>query len=76
MGNKITHTSTDTEKLDPKSLAIELEGSFAKYYTAKKNELQRKKQDLASLKKRADIREDNAPIVSKNVISALYSNLG
>lgn len=76
MGNQITQSSMDTEKLDPKDLAIELEVMFTAYYTSKKKELQRKNQDVASLKKRANIREDNAPITSKNVIKALYSSLG
>ena len=63
----------DREKLDPKQLANRLKTDFKSYYDTKKVVLDRRKLDIAALKARAGIKENNLPAVTNNVIGKLYN---
>ena len=68
-----TELPKDQENIDPKDLAVRLKQAFQEYYESKKIVIDRRKLDIAALKKRANIEENTIPSVVRNIVGKLYN---
>lgn len=68
-----TELPKDQENIDPKDLAARLKQAFQEYYESRKVVIDRRKLDIAALKKRANIEENTIPSVVRNIVGKLYN---
>jgi len=60
------------ERPDFSSLSAELSDAFNTYYKIQKERIERRKKDLATLKKRANIKDSSTPATVSSILPYIY----
>jgi hypothetical protein len=64
--------TSDTAKVDVVATANALRDAYAQFYTIEKERIERRKKDLATLKKRANIKDSSTPATVSSILPYIY----